>query len=67
MIALPHLAKFSKRTILDKSASDPNLIGKFEFSPAASLVDIDALVARYDDPECWKKALQADDEDTLPT
>jgi TnpA family transposase len=35
-----------------------NLIGRIEFSPARSKVDIDALVARYADPDCWRKALQ---------
>ena len=42
-----------------------NLIGRFEFGPAASQVDIDALAARYADPECWKKALQDSDDDDL--
>ncbi len=44
-----------------------NLIGKFEFSPAESQVDIDALAARYDDPLCWKNAQQEAVEDALPT
>ena len=35
-----------------------NLFGAFEFSPANSKVDIDALVARYADPVYWSKALQ---------
>lgn len=28
-------------------------IGQFEFSAADSKVDIDALVERYADPDCW--------------
>ena len=40
-----------------------NLFGTFEFSPAASTVDIDALAARYNDPVYWSKALQEDAED----
>jgi TnpA family transposase len=35
-----------------------NLIGQFEFSAADSKVDIDALVERYADPDCWNKTLQ---------
>ena len=35
-----------------------NLIGQFEFSAADSKVDIDALVERYADPDCWHKSLQ---------
>lgn len=43
-----------------------NLIGKFEFSPAESQVDIDVLAARYDDPVCWRNAQQEAVEDVLP-
>ena len=32
-----------------------NLFGTFEFSPAASKIDIDALVAQYADPAFWRK------------
>ena len=32
-----------------------NLIGKFEFSTAESIVDIDALVAGYADQAFWSK------------
>ena len=35
-----------------------NLIGQFEFSAADSNVDIDALVERYADPDCWNKSMQ---------
>jgi hypothetical protein len=34
-----------------------NLFGTFDFNPAAAMVDIDALVARYADPACWINAL----------
>ena len=40
-----------------------NLIGQFEFSADDSKVDIDALVARYADPDCWSKSLQAETAD----
>jgi Tn3 transposase DDE domain len=42
-----------------------NLFGKFEFSPAVSKVDIDALIARYADPACWSRALQEKTEADL--
>ena len=35
-----------------------NLIGKFEFTAADSKLDIDALVERYADPDCWSKSMQ---------
>ena len=40
-----------------------NLFGSFEFDPAASKVDMDALAARYNDPVYWSKALQEEEED----
>lgn len=39
-----------------------NLIGQFEFSAPDSKVDIDALVERYADPDCWNKSLQPETE-----
>ena len=39
-----------------------NLIGQFEFSAADSKVDIEALVERYADPDCWNKSLQPQTE-----
>ena len=41
-----------------------NLIGRFKFSAAASLVDIDALAARYSDTDCWNKALHEGNYDS---
>lgn len=35
-----------------------NLFGAIEFSPRVSKVDLDALAARYSDPEYWSKVLQ---------
>jgi Tn3 transposase DDE domain len=35
-----------------------NLFGVIEFSRARSLVDLDALAARYADPACWRKAFE---------
>ncbi|MDD3654810.1 MAG: Tn3 family transposase, partial [Desulfotomaculaceae bacterium] len=42
-----------------------NLLGKFEFSRTTSRIDIEALVARYDDPSCWSKVLREWSEDVL--
>ena len=42
-----------------------NLFGTFEFSQSPLKVDIDAMVARYNDPAYWKKALQEDNEDAI--
>jgi hypothetical protein len=39
-----------------------NLFGTFEFSPTASTVDLNALAARYSDPEYWSKVLQEEQE-----
>ena len=42
-----------------------NLIGKFDFTAEAPMVDIDALAAKYADPGYWSKALEERDEDSL--
>ena len=34
-----------------------NMYGNFEFSPSTSKIDIEALVARYAEPEYWQQAL----------
>lgn len=39
-----------------------NLFGTFEFSPAESTVDLDALAARYIDPVYWSKVLHEEQE-----
>ena len=39
-----------------------NLFGTFEFSPAGSKVDLEALAARYIDPVYWSKVLQEEQE-----
>ncbi len=35
-----------------------NLIGKFEFTEENAKVDIDALAARYNDPDFWRKSVE---------
>jgi len=38
-----------------------NLTGSFDFSATASPIDLDALTARYADPEIWCRSLQEED------
>lgn len=42
-----------------------NLIGKFEFTPEAIDIDLDALAARFADPGYWSHALDEGDEGAL--
>jgi hypothetical protein len=42
-----------------------NLFGSFEFSPSTSKIDIDALAARYAEPEYWSKVLKERQEPPL--
>jgi hypothetical protein len=39
-----------------------NLIGKIEFTGKPSKVDIEALAARYNDPNFWHKSLEEDND-----
>jgi len=41
---------------------DVNLIGKFDFAPRTSQVDIEALAARYNDPDFWRRSMQETDD-----
>jgi hypothetical protein len=40
-----------------------NLIGNFDFTTATSRVDIEALAARYENPDFWRRSLQEADDD----
>jgi TnpA family transposase len=40
-----------------------NLFGSIEFSQTPSSIDLDALAARYDDPDYWNRALRVDLDD----
>jgi len=42
-----------------------NLFGVIEFSRAMTLVNLDALAARYADPACWRKAFEEEPEAAL--
>lgn len=39
-----------------------NLFGRFEFSPTAASVDMEALAERFDDPDLWKSAQENTDD-----
>jgi len=38
-----------------------NLTGSFDFSATAAPIDLDALAARYADPEIWRRSVQEED------
>jgi len=40
-----------------------NLIGKFNFTADASPVDIEALAARFNNPDFWRRSMQEADDD----
>ena len=42
-----------------------HLFGVIEFSRAMTLVNLDALAARYADPACWRKAFEEEPEAAL--
>ena len=42
-----------------------HLIGAFNFEQTESQIDIDSLVARYDDPDFWNRALIEAPDDSL--
>ena len=40
-----------------------NLIGNFDFTTSSSLVDIEALAARYRNEDFWRRSLQEGEDD----
>ncbi|HMH14160.1 MAG TPA: Tn3 family transposase [Edaphobacter sp.] len=42
---------------------DVNLIGSFDFSTSSTPVDIEALAARYQDEDFWRRSMQEGDEE----
>ena len=40
-----------------------NLFGNFDFTAGTSSVDIEAMVARYNNPDFWRRSMQEEDED----
>ena len=40
-----------------------NLFGKIEFTEVGPKVDIEALAARYNDPDFWRKSLEKGEDD----
>jgi hypothetical protein len=41
---------------------DVNLIGNFDFAARISQIDIEALAARYNDPDFWRRSMQESDD-----
>ena len=41
---------------------DVNLIGTFDFTARTSQIDIEALAARYNDPDFWRCSMQESDD-----
>ena len=41
---------------------DVNLIGNFDFAARTSQIDIEALAARYNDPDFWRRSMQESDD-----
>jgi hypothetical protein len=46
------------RHILPVAWQHINLFGRFEFTQTGTLVDLDALAERYNDPDFWNRALR---------
>ena len=40
-----------------------NLIGNFDFTAGTSPVDIEALAARYNNPDFWRRSMQEEGDD----
>ena len=41
---------------------DLNLIGNFDFAARTSQIDIEALAARYNDQDFWRRSMQESDD-----
>ena len=42
-----------------------NLFGNFDFTAGASAVDIEAMAARFNNPDFWRRSMQEGDDDAL--
>jgi hypothetical protein len=40
-----------------------HLIGAFDFTPARSSIDIEALAARFSDPEFWRRSMREEEDE----
>lgn len=40
-----------------------NLIGNFDFTTSSSPVDIEALAARYENEDFWRRSMQEEEDD----
>jgi hypothetical protein len=57
--------RFQVKDISPNAWQHVHLIGAFDFEQTESQIDIDALVARYDDPDFWNRALIEAPDDSL--
>jgi len=60
-----HLAADIVKDISPNAWQHVHLIGAFNFEQTESQIDIDSLVARYDDPDFWNRALIEAPDDSL--
>jgi hypothetical protein len=60
-----HVAAEIVKEISPNAWQHVHLIGAFNFEPAESHIDIDALAARYDNPEFWNRSLIEEPDDPL--
>jgi Tn3 transposase DDE domain len=60
-----HVAADIVKEISPNAWQHVHLIGAFNFEQTESHIDIDALAARYDDPDFWNRALIEAPDDSL--
>jgi len=60
-----HAAAEIVKSISPNAWQHVHLIGAFDFEQTESQIDIDALAARYDDPDFWNRALVEAPDDSL--
>jgi Tn3 transposase DDE domain len=60
-----HVAADIVKDISPNAWQHVHLIGAFNFEQTESQIDIDALAARYDDPDFWNRAVIEAPDDSL--
>jgi len=60
-----HLAADIVKNISPNAWQHVHLTGAFNFEQTESQIDIDSLVARYDDPDFWNRGLIEAPDDSL--
>jgi hypothetical protein len=66
--SLDYISSFAICTRALKSTSpvawrDVNLIGNFDFTTSSTAVDIEALAARYQNEDFWRRSMTEGDDD----